>query len=222
MNQAYRNPPPGAYDPGDGGSFIDWRAVRNWCAFGWRAMGRRKALILGVFSMVIGLAVFALIVLPKRYHVETRLLAQKNQVLALPGEESGGRAPSSAAQETVLRRDNLVALVKETNLLEEMSARRAPAVRLKDWAMSPFSRDSTEAERVDGVVKYLKKQLVVKNDDTTGQVTIEVEWPDALLAIASWTPRSVPFWRPSTWRRRRRSPSTRRSSRVTPPSCAAR
>ncbi len=182
MNQAFRNPPPqGAYDPGDGGSFIDWRAVRNWCVFGWRAMGRRKGLIFGVFSLVMGLAVIALIVLPKRYHVETRLLAQKNQVLALPGEEPGGRQPSSAAQETVLRRDNLVALVKETNMLEEWSVRRSPAARFKDWAISPFMRDTTEAERLDGLVKYLKKQLKVMNDDTTGQVTIEVVWPDAVL-----------------------------------------
>lgn len=181
MNQAFRNQAPPPYDPGDGGSFVDWQVVRNWCVFAWRAMGRRKALIFGVFSLVVALAAFALVVLPKRYHVETRLLAQKNQVLALPGEETGGKAPSSAAQETVLRRDNLVALVKETNLLQEMSARRAPAARFKDWAVSPFMRDLTEAERVDGVVKYLKKQLVVKNDDTTGQVSIEVTWPDALI-----------------------------------------
>jgi hypothetical protein len=46
---------------------------------------------------------------------------------------------------------------------------------------APFSRDLTEAERVDGMVKYLHKQLDVKNDDTTGQVTIEIIWPDAQM-----------------------------------------
>ena len=181
MNHAYRNQPPGPYDPADDGSFVDWRAVRNWCNFSIRAVRRRKLLIFAVFLGVIGLAVGALVVLPKRYHVETRLLAQKNQVLALPGEESGGKAPSSAAQETVLRRDNLVALVKETNLIEEMPRRRAPAVRFKDWITAPLKRDLTEAERLDGMVKYLKKQLVVENDDTTGQVTIEITWPDPVL-----------------------------------------
>ena len=59
-----------------------------------------------------------LVLLPKTYHVETKLLAQRNQALAL-GATTAATAPSHSAVETVMRRDNLVAIVQQTDLLHE-------------------------------------------------------------------------------------------------------
>ncbi len=100
--------------------------------FAARSVGRHRRLVLGAAAATLLLALIAVIVLPKQYHVSTRLLAQKNLVLALPGEEGNGRSPTSAAVETILRRDNLEAIVRETNLVEEFSLHRAPLLGLKD------------------------------------------------------------------------------------------
>ncbi len=181
MNYAHYNVPQPAPDAGDGGSIVNYRALRNWLKFAVRSLKKHKGLVLGVAAGVLGLAALCVIVMPKRYHIETHLLAQRNLVLALPGEESGGRSPSNAAAETILKRDNLVALVKETDLLDEWSVRRAPILRLKDLVTSAFTRRPSEAERVDGFVKYLRKQLKVTNDDSIGSVAIEIEWPDGRM-----------------------------------------
>jgi hypothetical protein len=53
---------------------------------------------------------------------------------------------------------------------------------LKDLLTSPFQKSMTEAERVDGFVKYLQKQLKVFTDDGAGTVTIEIFWPDPQMA----------------------------------------
>ncbi len=181
MNYAHYNVPQPAPEPADGGSIVNYRAVRNWLRFAVRSLKKHKRVVFGVAAVVLGLAALTVIVMPKRYHIETHLLAQRNLVLALPGEESGGRSPSNAAVETILKRDNLVALVKDSNLLDEWSTRRAPILRLKDLVSASFTRQPTEAERVDGFVKYLRKQLKVVNDDTIGSVAIEINWPDGRM-----------------------------------------
>lgn len=181
MSYRGQSPHDNAHDD-EVGSVIDYRALRNWVVFGLRSVARHRRLVLGVTVATFVLALVAVLVMPKQYHVSTTLLAQKNYVLALPGDEHNGRSPASAAAETILRRDSLEAIVRETNLIEEFSARRAPLLKLKDFLMSPFSKKLTEAERVDGFVKYLQKQLSVYTDDGAGTVTIEIVWPDPLMA----------------------------------------
>jgi uncharacterized protein involved in exopolysaccharide biosynthesis len=171
-----------ASEDGDAGSVINYRALRNWVVFAVRSIGRHRRLVLGAAAATLLLALIAVLVLPKQYHVSTTLLAQKNFVLALPGEEHNGRSPTSAAVETILRRDNLEAIVRETNLVEEFPQRRAPLLKLKDLLTAPLQKSMTEAERVDAFVKYLQKQLKVYTDDATGTVTIEIFWPDPQMA----------------------------------------
>ncbi len=182
MSYRRQYPHDNAPEDGDAGSVINYRALRNWVVFAARSVGRHRRLVLGAAAATLLLSLIAVLVLPKQYHVSTTLLAQKNFVLALPGEEHNGRSPTSAAVETILRRDNLEAIVRETNLVEEFSQRRAPILKLKDLLTSPFRKSMTEAERVDGFVKYLQKQLKVFTDDGTGTVTIEIFWPDPQMA----------------------------------------
>src|SRR4051812_43364768 len=83
------------------------------------------AVVLGTSTFITTLAVMW----PKTFHVQTKILAQRNQVLAslsnprrsMPLEAD---APTRAVSETVLRRDNLVSLVKQTNLLDNWQATR--------------------------------------------------------------------------------------------------
>ena len=75
--------------------------------------------------------------MPKTYHVQAKLLAQRNEVmtaLSNPGRAVPWDAdsPTRAAAETVLRRDNLISIIGITNLMEEWQRTRAPILRIKD------------------------------------------------------------------------------------------
>ena len=74
-------------------------------------------------------------VLPRTYHVDAQLLAQRNTLM--PALGNPGRTvpleadvPTRAAAEAVLRRDNLLSLMKQTDLMnrwEQEPAAAAPA-----------------------------------------------------------------------------------------------
>jgi uncharacterized protein involved in exopolysaccharide biosynthesis len=114
-DHAHHNRPP---DVPDAEAIIDFKAIANWVRFGLHCARRHRRLLALITLSVVLLAGAAVAVLPKTYHVETKLLAQKNQVLAVKNDQ-GGEAPTRAAADTVLRRENLIALVKQTNLTHE-------------------------------------------------------------------------------------------------------
>ena len=78
----------------------------------------------------IGIAMFA----PRWYRSDVRILAQRN--LVLPALGNPGRAvpreadlPTKNAADTILQHDNIVALVKQLDLLDRWQATRQPAQR---------------------------------------------------------------------------------------------
>ena len=100
---------------------------------------------------------------PKTYHVESKALAQTNSALKA---SAGTRTPgpihhARVAADTVLRQDNLLALIKETDLLRHTREHRAPAERARDAIVHVFRRqEDSEADRLDALVKRLEKKLV--------------------------------------------------------------
>ena len=104
-------------DPGDETAEpFGWRQPARFVLAGVR---RRKLLVSTIFLLAMGASVVALRLLPKSYHVETRLLAQKPSAMpAAVRQGSGGPedAPTKSAYDLVHRHDNLEALVKQTNL----------------------------------------------------------------------------------------------------------
>jgi uncharacterized protein involved in exopolysaccharide biosynthesis len=158
---------------------INLGALRNWWKLAVPAIKAGKVIVLGSAALVMALAAIALAVLPKTYEAETKLLVGPNQVLAIRGDTPQAD-PSRAAAETVMRQDALIDLVKETHLLEEWPKRRAPILRLKDKIMGLVSHP-TEAEKLDALLGYLRKQLNVYRGD--GTVIIQVEWPDAEMSF---------------------------------------
>ena len=63
-------------------------------------------------------------------------------VLSNPGMNREWDAPTRAAREHLLRRDNLIELCKQTNFVEKYLAARAPAVRLRDWTGERLGREA--------------------------------------------------------------------------------
>jgi len=175
-------PPP--KDPDDI-ELVDFDQLKNWLRFVLNALRRRKLLALAVALFTMGAIVGALSVMPRTYRIEAQLLAQRNTVMAALGNPSRkvpfeADSPTRAAAETVLRRDNLLSLMKQTDLLNHWYRNRTWLFRLKDRLVDLISAP-TEEEKLQAMVEFLESRLTVKAVDPT--VTISLEWPDAQLGF---------------------------------------
>jgi len=176
-------PPPAREGEAD---LFDYRLLRDAAAFLVRATLRHRALASLCFLAVLAAAVTSLWVLPKRWQVQARLLAQRNPVmwtLSNPGlpRPFDWDAPARAARETVLRRDNLVALCRQTNFVEKYLAKRPPAVRAWHWVRDLVGEPKSKERLLDDLVDTLQTRLWVEvgNEAT---VTITFEWSDPEIA----------------------------------------
>jgi uncharacterized protein involved in exopolysaccharide biosynthesis len=168
---------------------IDYRQVRDYAGFVLRSVLRHPLLAASTIMLVIGLTVAALLIVPKSYHVETRLLAQRNAVMAAlsnPGRAIpwDADAPTRAAADTVLRRDNLIALITQTDLIRERERRRPTVLRLKDWLIATLTRHTmTPDEKLDALIGTLEARMKVDAGPVgDGTVTISLDWPDPEMA----------------------------------------
>src|SRR6202140_353096 len=170
---------------GEGADLFDYELLKNYFFFVIGAARRRKLLAFSVLVLVIGGTLGALAVLPRTYHVEASLLAQRNQIISAlgnPGRNVGGDdAPLRAASETVMRHDNLVAIVKQTDLVKLWPKSRAPILRLKDRVMERLRGPESEETRQAALVGLLVQRLNAKVGD--GTVTISVDWPDGEMGV---------------------------------------
>jgi uncharacterized protein involved in exopolysaccharide biosynthesis len=157
-----------------GASLVDWGLLVL------RAAWQRKWLALAVFVLCIdGLAVYYRTRTPV-YHVEARILAQRQQ--ALPSAMRPGApddTPTRSAWELVHRRENLIALIQEANLLPRTGATPAKVGLLERLrrSMSGLTGGSTpEADPMDALVLRLDRMLEVTTAE--GTIAIAVDWPD--------------------------------------------
>ncbi len=164
---------------------FDYAAIKQWLGFIFRSLGRHR--IAGVFAglMVFAMALFLVWVVPKKYESRAKLLANRNSLMAQLGNPHRSNnfdtdGPTRAAQETVMARDNLVSMVKQTKLLEHWEAHRHPVMRLKDNLMKSIGGEQTEDQRLDNMIGTLEKRLNVYTGE--GTVIIEIYWPDANMA----------------------------------------
>jgi uncharacterized protein involved in exopolysaccharide biosynthesis len=177
-------PPPSAAN--ESADLFDFPLLRDYVSFALKAPRRHKLLAAVVFLTVLGSAIGSLWALPRTYHTEVKILAQRNTVISalsnprrqIPGEAD---APTRAASETVLRRDNLVALIKQTNLMDHWDANRAPVQRLRDALAALVKGPPDEEDRLDALVGLLEKKLTVGTGE--GTVTIGIDWQDAQMAF---------------------------------------
>lgn len=160
---------------------FDAAQVRNYAQFVIGALSRRRWLATTVFSSIVLLTALALLILPRTYHAEAKLFAQRSQVLVVRGDGPDATvAPTRGATETVLRRDNLIAIIQETDLLKHHHEHRAVSQRLLDSAMRIVLPLPTEQDELDAMIERLEKKLGVWTTD--GTVGIGIDWSDAAMA----------------------------------------
>ena len=150
-----------------------------------RSMRRHKLLAVGSFALVVSAAIVAVLVMPKSYLTEAKILAQRNMVMPALGNPRRSvplesDAPTKLATEAVMKRENLLAIIRQTNLLAEWKAQRVPIARLKDEIVARLTHPLTAEEELDALVGLLGHRLYV--DPKEGTVTIGVTWPDARTA----------------------------------------
>jgi uncharacterized protein involved in exopolysaccharide biosynthesis len=188
-------PPPGyllvQHDPAGHGAaesadLFDWALIGSYAGFVVHSIWRHKLLFFLVLAGTVASSLGLMVSLPKTYQVRTTLQAQRNQIMpalsnptrAIPVDAD---APTRLAAETVLRYDNLVALIQQTDLIKTWPLNRAPLPRLKDYLRRILFKAPTQEDQIDNFVYYLREKMWVGTGD--GTVTIGIDFPDAELAF---------------------------------------
>jgi hypothetical protein len=164
---------------------LDSEQLKEKLGFIWRAPRRRPMLAAFLFVLVAGLGLTIAATMPRSYHVQVKLLAQHD--LLMPALSNPSRpvprdadSPTRNVAAIILRRENLVALIKESNLLERWHASRSPALRLKDKLLASLSGPQREEDELQTLAQTLEKKMTVIADDNT--VTIGIDWSDPKMA----------------------------------------
>ena len=151
-----------------------------------RAPARHPRLAATTLIVTVALGVAAALFWPRSYDCDVRILAQHQ--LVLPALDNPGRAvprdadaPTKNAADSILQHDNLVAMIKELDLVERYKATRQPILRLKDSIMSVGAAPRTEAEQMRDMIELLQKQLSVTTDESS--ITIAIQWAEKQIGF---------------------------------------
>jgi uncharacterized protein involved in exopolysaccharide biosynthesis len=165
----------------DNDNLIDIRAIRNYLSFTLNSVRRHWIIGLTMFVATVGLTIAGLLVWPKTYRVEAKIVARRNDLmtsLSNPTRANRPEAddPTRAASEMMHHRENLLSVMQQTNLLAEWQRTRSRLARWKDGITGLLHRVSDE-ERLDGLLSTLEQKLTV-SVDKENVVTIGLEWRD--------------------------------------------
>ena len=128
------------------------------------------------------------IVMPRHYVVYTVLLAAKNNVMPALGNPrrpaaAESDAPTRLAVEAVMRRENLVAIIRETNLMAVQDKLRSPLGKAVSFLTERvIGKKPTDDDRLKMVIGLLQSRMYVRPEQE-GTVTIGVDWPDPQSAF---------------------------------------
>ena len=177
-------PPTSPREPdGADADLFDYAKLRDYLNFVLHSARRRWLTVLAVFVCTVAATVLALAVLPKTYHCEVKIQAQRNLVInTLTGISRAWdwELPSRAAGDLILGHDNLVSLVRKTDLVHAFEQSRAPLLRVKDWLLKMVQGTLADDIKEDQMIGTLEQKIVVQTTEDT--VTIGIDWPDARTA----------------------------------------
>ena len=178
--EKHRGPPA---DP-DEFQLVDVNQLKHWAQFVLHSLRRRRWVALGVWVLTVSVIGALLAILPRTYEVEAQLLTQRNTVmpaLGNPGRTvpTDANVPTAAAAETVLGHDNLLSLMKQTDLLNHWERSRPPVLRLKDWVVRAVTNPSEE-DRVNSMLGFLQDRFKITTTGST--IAIGIDWPDPQMA----------------------------------------
>lgn len=141
------------------------------------ALGICLGLTLAVLGITVGLT------LPSLYGVRTKVqIAQSvTQGLANPDVHLPRADPGRGLSDLILRKENLEAIVADSNLDENWLKNRSWPLRLKDNVLALIRGPMSKADRIKALVDMLETRIIVTTEATG--VTLEVLWSDADMAV---------------------------------------
>jgi uncharacterized protein involved in exopolysaccharide biosynthesis len=168
----------GGRDDDDDGPNI---AVKERIAEAARSAKRRKGLSFVVVMICGALTVLGAIFAPRNYEVEARVLVQRTQVITggqtqqLSPEEM--RNVAKEYEEQVMAHDNIIAIVRQKNLVSRWDDMRQPHRRLIDKINRKLGKGPpSDDEKYDALVTNIQHRLKVWVDATT--VTVKLDWSE--------------------------------------------
>ncbi len=172
----------------DADRLIDAQQIGNYLGFIVRAVGRHWLLATVTALLMLAATSTAAVYWPKSYHVDAKLLVQRNDVMASlvnPGRTISREAesPTRAAEEIVLKHENLLSVIKQTNLMSEWERTRIPLLKAKDRIVTALRGPQTDESRLDSMVGLLEQRLKVYATPE-GSVTFDLLWPEPQMAYS--------------------------------------
>jgi uncharacterized protein involved in exopolysaccharide biosynthesis len=165
---------------------VDLEQVREMVGFALRATRRRLKLASIAFVCVAGLGLAIATTMPRTYGAQVKLLAQRSSAIhaltSLSPQMENVDNPTKNVAAMITRRDNLVALVKEADLVRRGEETRSAPLKLKDRVLAALFGPTSEEDKHLGIVLSLEKRLEVTTDEPTSTVTIAVDWSDPRIA----------------------------------------
>jgi hypothetical protein len=156
-------------------------AVKERIAEAARSAKRRKGLSFVVVMICGALTVLGAIFAPRSYEVEARVLVQRTQ--AITGAQPQQLSPEEARnieseyREQVMAHDNVIAIVRQNNLVARWDEMRQPHRRLLEKINRKLGKPPpTEDEIFEALVTNIQHRMKVWVDATT--VTIKIDWSE--------------------------------------------
>ncbi len=152
--------------------------------FPWRSVKRHRRLATQLFVGLLTLVGIAIAITPKHYLIETKFFAEKNFVMpalgnpkrAVPTESD---SPTRLAAEAVLKRANLLEIMRQTKLMDAWDELRSPLGKVRDLIVAAIKGPPTEEDRVEAMLGFIEKRMYVESAE--GTVTIGLDWPSATI-----------------------------------------
>jgi uncharacterized protein involved in exopolysaccharide biosynthesis len=162
----------------------------EWAGFVVRAAGRHRRLFFAVLGAMTVLALAATALIPRVYEVNEKILAQRPLVLTSlvnPNRPISGEAdiPTRGVQDMILRRDSLVAIVKETNLIDLWDVQRPAILRMKDKLSRAFSGPPSDEDKISALVGLLQQKLQVQVEEQSIKVSVQWDHPKTAFDIVN-------------------------------------
>lgn len=161
-------------DDDDGGESVDLSVLKDYLGYAVRALRLHKVLAACVFVCCVAGTFGILRTLPRTWHIETKVIAQK-EVLLGQGNPFGSE-PMKGVSDIVMGHEHLLSLVKQLDLTAWWRQHLSPAQRFKARIMETLFRAPTEEEQVKILIDILSTRMNAVQGD--GSVTITLDWPN--------------------------------------------
>jgi uncharacterized protein involved in exopolysaccharide biosynthesis len=168
-------------DGEDAGEEFDFQKLKAILGFFRRAPKRHPVLATVVAVATMGFSLSLAAWLPRTYTADLRVITHRSIVLQPHDGAAPLPEPTVGVADEIMRRDNLIALIAELDLVNRWDATRPPMLRFKDSIFSALGGPLTEEKKIRTMVGVLDQKLAVSVDQNA--ITVTVDWPNPQIAF---------------------------------------